>query len=275
MLPYYLKHISPQQRVFYTWFSAMHTRIDMIIVGNYEEAWLCELSEKILHQIEETELVGNCFNPLSELSTLLQKDKNTAHSVSPLLYGMLQLCKHYHQLTEGLFDVSIDTENHDINSINHLHLNPDQTITITSPLRLNLSGFIKGYALDQVKQIFQNNSVHNALVSMGSSSIMAMGMKSVDVPWSIRISGDSPDPIELHDQFLTTSGNDHHERRHIINPITHNYIEGKKAISVITPTGTLGEVLSTTLFISPSEKLLSTFGSECQLLTNTTIPSYS
>ena len=68
--------------------------------------------------------------------------------------------------------------------------------------------------------------------------------------------------IVLLDECLTTSGNDTDGRNHIINPLNGKSIIGKRATSVITPSGTLGEVLSTAFFIADAptrEKLMNQF----------------
>jgi thiamine biosynthesis lipoprotein ApbE len=48
-----------------------------------------------------------------------------------------------------------------------------------------LNGFAKGYALRAVAHILQENSVHNALISMGNSSVLATGKHPNGTGWSV------------------------------------------------------------------------------------------
>ena len=60
--------------------------------------------------------------------------------------------------------------------------------------------------------------------------------------------------IFLKNECLTTSGNDSHERKHIIDPQTGKLIEGKREVAVVTANGTVGEVLSTSLFVADARQ---------------------
>ncbi len=123
----------------------------------------------------------------------------------------------------------------------------EQTLGLFDPWfagRCNLSAFLKGYALDTILPLLTRHGITNAVVSMGNSSILFL----------------------KEDRVLTTSGNATAERRHIVNPLTGQYVEGRRTVSVETPTqsidpdgtilggGALGEVLSTALFVADDEQ---------------------
>lgn len=70
----------------------------------------------------------------------------------------------------------------------------------------------------------------------------------------------TPKPNEC----LTTSGNDSPNRRHIVSPRNGKLVEGVKQIAVVTTDGSIGEILSTSLFAADSEQrkaLLAEFSS--------------
>jgi thiamine biosynthesis lipoprotein len=87
---------------------------------------------------------------------------------------------------------------------------------------------------------------------------MAVGNHPHGNGWKVKTALQALVPAErefiLYDECLTTSGNDTPNRRHIICPDTGKYIEGLKAVSVVTSNATEGEVLSTAFFVATEEK---------------------
>ena len=73
--------------------------------------------------------------------------------------------------------------------------------------------------------------------------------------------------ILLHNECLTTSGNDSPERRHIVSPRDGKLVEGARQISVVTTSGAIGEILSTALFAADSEqtKVLMGIYAQCRV----------
>ena len=174
-------------------------------------------------------------------------------------------------------------------------------------LRVDLCGYIKGVAADEVAALLRSRGVTDALISLGNSSVVAMGdMRSRGSGWSVRHAADTvlmrccrhaaegceqhdvgreqhdvgreqhyggcephgvgsggaplasmpmPDGgITLHDEALTTSGNDSPTRCHIVNPLTGRMVTGMRQVAVVPPTAALGEALSTALFAADSQQ---------------------
>lgn len=219
--------------ILYAWFSAMHTRVDIALVSVLDEAVLVGVAERIRDRIAEIERIGNCFDPQSELSRL-NRGEIFREEVDEELAHILSLCNEWKTKTGGLFDVAFSGT-------------------------INLSGFLKGYALDEVRPILEESGVVNALINLGNSSILALGNQpGYTDGWHINALNSSL-PLEglgeaLFNQCLTTSGNDTADRRHIVNPITGQLIEGFRQVSVITDSGAEGEVMATVKFIYSQEK---------------------
>lgn len=212
--------------VLYCWFSAMHTRVDIAFVSSLDKEYLLEVGRKIQTRIAEIESIANCFDPQSELS--LYNIGTIAHvDLSPELSHILTLCDEWKEKTNGLFDVAYSGT-------------------------INLSGFLKGYALDQIRPIIEEAGITNALINLGNSSILALGNQPGSTKgWHITLPPPSEGPGEvLLNECLTTSGNDSPDRRHIMNPLTGEMITGQRTVSVITPTGAEGEVMATVKFIT-------------------------
>lgn len=68
------------------------------------------------------------------------------------------------------------------------------------------------------------------------------------------LNGRKPQELLLQNECLTISGNDSHERKHIINPRNGKPVEGKREVAVVTDNGAIGEVLSTGLFVADARQ---------------------
>lgn len=220
----------------YAWFEAMHTRVDLLLrKKDTAPSSLLETAEAVRALILRLEKAGNRFAPDSEISRLCKPPVGMPVKLSEELFDMLRLALHYHDETGGLFDIAVNTPEHTPETIKDMELSDaERTCTLhRTGMVLDLSGFIKGYALDRVKPLLAEHGITDALVSLGNSSIMAMG--------------DVPGPVK--DGCLTTSGNDTADRRHIINPFTGEYVCGQGSAQVRTASGAEGEVMAKVKFM--------------------------
>lgn len=90
---------------------------------------------------------------------------------------MVDLCLEYHEKTSGCFDVTVHSENYNQDTIHSVCLSAEeQSIFYRQPgITINLSGFLKGYALETIRDILHSCSIENALINMGNSSELALG----------------------------------------------------------------------------------------------------
>lgn len=238
--------------IFYAWFEAMHTRIDLIMWDlGLKESDFCQISDKAKKEILRIEMFANCFNHESELSVINGTAVNKWTDVSKELCDILSNCISYYSQSGGLFDIAADMR------LKGVHINEKYEVDMdNSRVRrlheftcLNLSGFIKGYALSSVIRQIIPSGLKNGMLSLGNSSIYCMGNHPHGEGWLVSNSSEPDKKILLRDECLTTSGNFSDNRKHIINPITGNFVLGKHEISVITQDPEYGEVKSIVEFI--------------------------
>jgi len=248
------KKIDADSSILYSWFGAMHTRIDIVMYDRAERD-LKYVTELIYDKVKELEKIANYFDPESELSYVNRLASKTPVTISNELYTIISHALYYHKVTSGYFDITIHSENHDEESCSMILLKDCDSIIHfrDEGLKINLSGFIKGYTLDLIRKILERNDIQNALINMGNSSVMGLGNHPRGKGWKVK-SENQPEDINLINECFTTSGNNHSKRKHIINPYSNKYIEGVKYTSVITQTASEGEALSTALFVSSATK---------------------
>jgi thiamine biosynthesis lipoprotein len=232
----------------------MHTRIDLLLHGK-PEAELQSLVVRISETLQELEKIANYFDPASELSRVNDEAHQHPVTVGDDLFRILSLCKTFNRRTEGCFDITIQSDPYHEKTAESFHLDETHSsVFFDYPgIRLDLSGFLKGYALDKVKMVLDNQALPDALINFGNSSVMALGNHPNGKGWKVSVAA-SGEEFLLHDECLTTSGNDSDERKHIISPQTGKYVKGRKCVSVVTSDGAWGEALSIALFVATPEQ---------------------
>lgn len=244
--------------VLYAWFASMHTRVDMVLCGRQDEEELMLVVDAVYEMLCRLEKMANYYDADSELGRLNRTAAEGPQPVSRELYEMLAFCVDCYNRTGGCFDVTVHSVNHTPHTICNILLSPQEYTLyfLRSGVTINLSGFLKGYALEKIRTLLQHYEVENALVNMGNSSVLALGHPPMAEGWKVDF-GQVPafqrkecSELLLQNECLTTSGNDSQERKHIINPQNGKPVEGEKRVSVVTANGIIGEVLSTGLFVA-------------------------
>ena len=240
----------------YAWFLSMHTRVDIILCCQKSENELMLVVNSIYDTLRQLERIANYYDPSSELSQVNQRASTAPVMISQSLYRMISLCTEYHKKTLGCFDVTIHSDNYNQDTIHSIHLYPEaQSVFFQQAgTTINLSGFLKGYALDKIREILKVHIIANALINMGNSSVLALGNHPVGTGWKVSFDDQASttknhktQSILLNNECLTTSGNNSDDRKHIISPSSGKPLEGVRQVTVVTDDG---EILSTSLFVA-------------------------
>lgn len=242
----HLFHAVSGQNRYYAWFNALHTRIDLLLLGTLSEAEFQAAEEAVHAELLAVEQMGNRFDPDSELSRAVQAAVVRPFPLSPALYSLLERCLRANRETDGLFDITVNTPDFRSGLINTIHLSPfpdspggtldlrPLTFDPRPTIIIDLSGILKGYALERLRVLLPTLDITDALINLGNSSILSLGRNPSDIPPG---------------HCLTTSGNATPDRRHIRNPLTGEFITGQRQISVTTTDAVEGEILATVAFI--------------------------
>ena len=161
----------------------------------------------------------------------------------------------------------------------------DKTVAFSRPgVRLNLGAIGKGYALDRCGAVFEAAKIENFIIHGGQSSVLAHGSSVSTRPpsaiddedsethsgvsgWTVGVSnplrpGRRLAEIRLRDRALATSGSAkqffrYKGRRysHILDPRNGQPAsEGVLSATVLAPTATLADALSTAVFVLGPER---------------------
>ena len=243
--------------------------------------------------------VNESFKRISALEKTIAADISKVEAVagssdfvqvSQDTYEILKIAQEYSQRTNGVFDVTIgaavglwnigddsinvprvpsDEEIEVVKSLvgyNHLHLR-DEDCSVRLDLKsvkIDLGALAKGYAVDQVRQIYIENDITDGLIDFGTSTIYAFGNKRIGLK-----DPRQPDTIykvvEVNDSTFSTSGDyikyftvDGKRYHHILDPQTCKPAQsGVLSVSVIIDGSNkhcaiTADILSTAAFVDPT-----------------------
>lgn len=139
------------------------------------------------------------------------------------------------------------------------------SVSVKNSAKLDLGGIAKGYASDRAADIFKGLGV-SGIASLGGN-IYAMGKRQDGENWNVAIQNPDNDgyigTVSVSDTAVITSGSyqRYFERdgkiyHHIIDPKTGSPADsGLKSVTIVTDNGTLGDALSTALFVMGKDRV--------------------
>jgi len=258
---------------------AMATVFEIIIAGELRQ-YAEQASLAAFDEIDRLERELSRFIESSDIAKINSLSKGEQTIVSLDTSDGLKLSAKLYQETRGAFDVSsgqlIDLwkgkgeeelpADHVISSaLNNtglpwLHLDEAeyQIQLMKDSIQLDLGGVGKGYAVDKVRELFEEWGINSALIHSGQSTVFAFTEKGLDWKWPLSISGVKTQnqeviKIELNDKALSGSGIQ--KGQHIIDPRTGYPVDEYSAVWAIAPQAAKADALSTAFMVMPAAEI--------------------
>ena len=244
-----------------------------------------------LDLVEALEAQLTVYRDDSEVVQINRFAATEAVQVERRLFGLLEQAQHLHRDTNGALDITsgplseawgfsrregrVPSDDQieaarQIVGMQHIVLDPEQqTIAFGRPgMSINLNSLGKGYALDRMAELLASNNVDDYLIHGGKSSVLVRGNQpgSVEPGWQVGVRhplrpNERMAELTLRNQALSTSGagTQFFIRRgqrygHILDPRTGRPAEGLFSATVIAPTATEAEGLSTAFYVMGPQK---------------------
>lgn len=265
------------------------TLVDISIYGEAEDK-ANKVTGHILQDFQRLHHQYHAWESDSELIKLNQTFAagKTPVSVSPELLQILKQAQTLSAQSQGLFNPAISgligtwgfqrdeftpVEINDLVIQKLVQANPQMSDIViknntvysnNAAVKLDLGGYVKGYALDLALAELQKQGVKNALINIGGN-IIALGQHG-EKPWRVGIQHPrQPRPMATVDLLsgwaIGTSGDyqryferDGKRYCHIIDPRNGYPAQGKQAVTVLLPpsihAGVLSDVTSKPIFLS-------------------------
>lgn len=259
---------------------AMATTFGIFIV-HPDARYAAQAARAAFAELDKLEAKLSRFIPNSDISQINSLPPGQPLRLSEAAFESIQLCKSLYAETNRAFDITagllVDCWlNRDKTTpaapfeerlnfarqhtgLDLVELDEDNHAVqlLAAPLKIDLGGFGKGYAVDKMAELLRDWSVDTALISGGYSSVLALDPPP-DIPgWPITLS--IPDRkrkvfarLNLKNRAVSNSGLQ--KGTHIIDPRTAEPVEAKLAAWSCTPDAATADALSTAFMImSPTE----------------------
>ena len=261
---------------------AMDTYMTLTAYGKNAKKALDEAVDEI-NNIEQLVSTGIDSSEVSQIN------KNGKGSVSETTGYLIKRSKEIYDSTNGVFDITIypimqawgfPTENYCVPGKKELkklrglmgadHVLYDEkkqeVILNKEGMKIDLGGIAKGYTSSKVMDIFKENGISSAVISLGGN-VQTLNGKPDGSDWRVAVenpadTGSYIGVLSIKDKAVITSGGyeryfkqDGKTYHHIIDPATgYPANNGLTSVTIVSDDGTLADGLSTSLFIMGSEK---------------------
>ncbi len=262
----------------------MGTRVEIQLWSEDAET-ARQLLEQGMAEFDRIEALMSTYIDASEISRVNRDAAEEPQLITAELFELLKKAREISELTEGAFDITYDSVGQLYNflggerpgpgqirerleTIDYKHvLLDDELLTVVFAVpgvRINLGGIAKGYAVERVIELLTEAGVEHALASAGGDTRI-LGQR-LDKPWVVGVR-DPNDAnavftrMALVDEAISTSGD--YERffledgvryHHILSPADGKPAGGVRSVSVIGPSATVTDGLSTSLFVMGPER---------------------
>lgn len=256
----------PPSKVIHRNYPCMNSVLDVVFTG-IDTDFAEELFTTIWRLAARYERIMSCYDPQAEVYQLNEKDPDNYSPVSPELFEILKECLHYHQLTNGYFDIGLwkfkenphlipDAGNKF--GVKTMQLNDEEHLvklgsTLTA---IDLGGIGKGILLREIDKVLTGSPVKNCFISFGGSSILTRGSHPHGSGWPVSLRNDPNSDYTFyltnHAASISESHTAAKETSHVIHP---GMDIGKRLSFVLADDAALAEALSTALVIAPADEM--------------------
>ncbi|MCY6960544.1 FAD:protein FMN transferase [Clostridium brassicae] len=243
-----------------------------------------DVLDKAFDRVNQIENKMTINKPTSEIISVNSKSGLDYVKVSPDTFYVVNTAKHYAELSQGKFDVTIGpivklwnigTDKARVPSpkeiqdklplVNYknmiLNEKENKIMLKQKGMLIDLGAIAKGYAGDEVKKVLEANGVKHAIINLGGN-ILAIGSKDNNKNWKLGVQdpfntrGEYLGTIEVSNKAVVTSGvyerfleEDGKKYHHILSPKNGYPIENSiVSVTIVTDKSIDADALSTTVF---------------------------
>ncbi|MCF6155761.1 MAG: FMN-binding protein [Candidatus Brocadia sp.] len=249
--------------------------------------------EKALDEMERMDRIMSNYKNNTALSQLNRKAAKSPFPCQRELLDVIEQSQYYSELSNGAFDITVSPvvalwgffnekghvpSDKEIERLlpavsyrnivirkNNDPKKPDTVFLKNTKTQIDLGAIGKGYAVDKALEIIKKFGINNACINLGGN-IYVLGTPAGKNEWNIGIQhprdrNEILGYLGLKNEATATSGD--YERffiingkrySHIIDPRTGRPVNGTIAVTIVAPTGTEVDALSTSVFVLGPEK---------------------
>ena len=235
----------------------MHTHIELLLTGLGREQGE-RFAQEAEQRIKDMERRFNCHDMKSPLAVVNSRAAAEKVEVDDELFMALELCEVFRVATRGYFSVATNTAG--VERTPYILDGATHSVKFTSDgVQLDMGGFAKGFALDQVLKLTRESGAASALLNFGNSSVAAVGHHPYGEWWAVGVEntaqrGTLAYEVHLCDAAMSVSGRTPAGEYHIVDPHTGLKVAQDGMIVVEGRSALVAEVLSTALYAAPQSE---------------------
>lgn len=263
---------------------AMGTVFEIVAFGTHP-SHASDAMDHAFEEVDRQEQAMSLYRTTSELSRLNRTAHGQAQAVSADLYAVIEESLRYSELTEGAFDVTAGLLAERWKAVGRGEqppgpaeeeilrcgvgyrqielLPPDRIRFHASRVAVDLGAIGKGYAVDRAAAVLRSRGIESALINAGGSTLYAIGGAPGQSGWLVHLcdpSGHIDPQVLLRQNSVSTSQQTTPgvlgmpAYGHIIDVRAGGPLQSATAVSVVAPSATASDALSTALLLlGPSE----------------------
>ena len=133
----------------------------------------------------------------------------------------------------------------------------EHTVRLVEPVKIDLGGVGKGYAVDRMAELLREWSIDVALIHGGYSSVLALDAPADMAGWPLSLSHPSGGGVLVRPRMKcrALSGSGRRKGGHIIDPRTATPVEGRVASWSSAPDAATADALSTAFMIMEVDEI--------------------
>jgi thiamine biosynthesis lipoprotein len=257
----------------------MGTRLDLVLPG-LDTRRGDSVMKRVEEELQRLEKKLSFYQTDSDLNLINQTAHRRPFSLDDELHELFTGIMRMHLETKGYLDItlypvfeffrdqnnlerSLPEEIRNRVGMENLELDRKGILFKKKGMQIDLGGIGKGFAVEKVTEILQEEGVTDALVSFGGSLVYGLGSHPYGDYWKISVPIEENKPqlqFSLNNEALSTSGNTLNNKKkfansgHIVNPVTMKMSRMHGGVSVKSISPLRAEAFSTALFSAGSEK---------------------
>jgi thiamine biosynthesis lipoprotein len=254
--------------------AAMATTFE-IFIANGDKNYAAQAAQAAFTLLDGLEQELSRFIDNSDISRINHLSNNQSIIIGPDAFDCLEACIHLYEVTDGAFDISagplidlwrnkekyqpqdfelqreMHTAKKSLENLRIIRIR-HEVYLLDDTIFLDLGGYGKGYAIDQIANLLSDWSIRQTLIHGGRSTVLALDAPGGLDGWPISISHpQNPDQI-IETQSLkyrSLSGSGIKKGAHILDPISGYPVEDKLGAWAGAPSAALSDALSTSFMI--------------------------
>jgi len=229
-----------------------------IFIANDNVKYAGQAARQAFAELDQLEQELSRFISNSDVSRVNNLKAGQLTQIGADTFNCLQLAVDMCKATDGAFDITLGT------GIESLHLRDDDcTVRVArDPIRIDLGGIGKGYAVDKMAMLLPEWGIDTALIHGGYSSVRALAGPEEGHGWPVTCS--SPDDKGVLELFYLQNevlgGSGLLKGNHIIDPRNGLAVQDKLATwlcmdagGTIFPTATTDALTTAFMVMSPAQ----------------------